>query len=129
MKKYTVLDLFCGCGGISYGFELAGFKIIGGIDFNEDATKTFKHNFKDAKVRHGYIEKVTDDEVLRDYGGVDVIVGGPPCQGFSTANRWQKEEDDPRNKLFFEYIRFVKLLRPKIILIENVRGILTPEQT
>ena len=127
MKKqpYKLLDLFCGCGGISEGYALAGYQIAGGIDFNEDATKTFKHNFKDAKVRHGYIEKVTDDEVLKDYGGVDVIVGGPPCQGFSTANRWQKEEDDPRNKLFFEYIRFVKLLRPKIILIENVRGILT----
>lgn len=124
-KKYTVLDLFCGCGGISYGYELAGFKIIGGIDFNEDATKTFQHNFKSAKVRYGYIEKVTDEEIINDYQGVDVIVGGPPCQGFSTANRWQKETEDPRNKLFFEYLRFVKLLRPKVIMIENVRGLLT----
>lgn len=123
--KNTVLDLFCGCGGISYGFHLAGFEIIGGVDFNEDATKTFKHNFKSAKMHHGYIEKISDEEILRDYAGVDIIVGGPPCQGFSSANRWQKEEDDPRNKLFFEYIRFVKLLRPKVILIENVRGILT----
>ena len=124
-KKNTVLDLFCGCGGISYGFHLAGFDIIGGVDFNEDATKTFKHNFKSAKMHHGYIERITDEEILQDYSGVDIIVGGPPCQGFSSANRWQKEEDDPRNKLFFEYIRFVKLLRPKVILIENVRGILT----
>lgn len=124
-KKYTVLDLFCGCGGISYGFELAGFNIIGGVDFNGDATKTFQHNFKSAKVRHGYIEQITNEEILKDYSGVDIIVGGPPCQGFSTANRWQKEEEDPRNKLFFEYIRFVKLLRPKVILIENVRGLLT----
>ena len=124
-KKYTVLDLFCGCGGISYGFELAGYNIIGGVDFNKDATTTFQHNFKNAKVHTGFIENITDEEVLKDYSNVDVIVGGPPCQGFSTANRWQKEKDDPRNKLFFEYIRFVKLLRPKVVLIENVRGLLT----
>lgn len=124
-KKPSVLDLFCGCGGISYGFELAGFNIIGGVDFNTDATKTFKHNFKHAIVRNESIESISDEDVINDYKGVDVIVGGPPCQGFSTANRWQKEKDDPRNKLFFEYIRFVKLLRPKIVLIENVRGLLT----
>jgi DNA (cytosine-5)-methyltransferase 1 len=56
---------------------------------------------------------------------IEVIVGGPPCQGFSSANRWQKESDDPRNKLFFEYLKFVKVLKPKVVLIENVRGILT----
>jgi len=124
-KKYTVLDLFCGCGGISCGYSLAGFKIIGGIDFNKDATLTFQHNFQDAKVKCTDITQISDDQILFDYEGVDVIVGGPPCQGFSTANRWQKEMDDPRNKLFFEYIRFVKLLRPKVIMIENVRGLLT----
>ncbi len=124
-KKYNVLDLFCGCGGISYGFELAGYNIIGGVDFNKDATATFQHNFKQAKVHTGYIEDITDEEVKKDYSDVDVMVGGPPCQGFSTANRWQKEKDDPRNKLFFEYIRFVKILRPKVVLIENVRGLLT----
>lgn len=124
-KKYTVLDLFCGCGGISCGYNLAGFKIIGGVDFNEDAVKTFQHNFKEAKVKCTDITTVTDEQIINDYSGVDVIVGGPPCQGFSTANRWQKEMDDPRNKLFFEYIRFVKLLRPKVIMIENVRGLLT----
>ena len=124
-KKYNVLDLFCGCGGISYGFELAGFNIIGGIDFNADATKTFQHNFKNAKVYNEYIENISNDEIIKEYSGVDVIVGGPPCQGFSTANRWQKEKEDPRNKLFFEYIRFVKLLHPKVVMIENVRGLLT----
>ena len=63
--------------------------------------------------------------VKKTYSGVDVIIGGPPCQGFSTANRYQKETDDPRNKLFFQYIRFVEVLKPKVVLIENVRGILT----
>ena len=124
-KKYNVLDLFCGCGGISEGFELAGYNIIGGIDFNEDATKTFQHNFKNAKVLCTDISTVTNEQIQEYYGGVDVIVGGPPCQGFSSANRWQKELDDPRNKLFFQYLRFVKVLSPKVVMIENVRGLLT----
>jgi len=120
----TVLDLFCGCGGISKGFELAGFSIIGGIDFNEDATKSFKLNFPEATVKCRDITEISNEEVKTLYDGVDVIVGGPPCQGFSSANRWQKEIEDPRNKLFFQYLRFVEVLRPKVILIENVRGLL-----
>jgi hypothetical protein len=66
-----------------------------------------------------------DEKIDEEYGDVDVIVGGPPCQGFSSANRWQKEMEDPRNKLFFEYIRFVQRIHPKVIMIENVRGLLT----
>ena len=124
-KKYNVLDLFCGCGGISEGYALAGFEIAGGIDFNEDATKTFKHNFKKAIVHNIDITTFPDSQIEEEYSGVDVIVGGPPCQGFSSANRWQKEMDDPRNKLFFEFIRFVQKIHPKIIMIENVRGLLS----
>ena len=124
-KKYKVLDLFCGCGGISEGYALAGFDIAGGIDFNDYATKTFQHNFKKAKVHSMDITTFSDDRIEEEYGDVDVIVGGPPCQGFSSANRWQKEKEDPRNKLFFEYIRFVQKINPKIIMIENVRGLLT----
>lgn len=123
--KPTVLDLFCGCGGISKGFELAGFSIIGGIDFNKDATQTFSLNFPQAKVKCIDISTISNDDITSLYSNVDVIVGGPPCQGFSSANRWQKELYDPRNKLFFEYLRFVEVLRPKVILIENVRGLLT----
>lgn len=123
--KPTVLDLFCGCGGISKGFELAGFSIIGGIDFNKDATQTFSLNFPQAKVKCIDISTISNEDIQSLYSNVDVIVGGPPCQGFSSANRWQKELDDPRNKLFFEYLRFVEILRPKVILIENVRGLLT----
>ena len=89
-KKLTVLDLFCGCGGISCGYSLAGFDIIGGIDFNQDAVTTFEANFKKAKVHCADITAITDKTIIEDYNGVDVIVGGPPCQGFSTANRWQK---------------------------------------
>ncbi len=124
-KKYKVLDLFCGCGGISEGYHLAGFDIAGGIDFNEYATVTFKHNFKKAIVHNIDIASFPNEKIQEEYHDVDVIVGGPPCQGFSSANRWQKETEDPRNKLFFEYIRFVQEIRPKVIMIENVRGLLT----
>ena len=124
-RKYKVLDLFCGCGGISEGYHLAGFDIAGGIDFNEYATITFKHNFKNAKVYNIDITTFPEEEIRNSFGDVDIVVGGPPCQGFSTANRYQKEMDDPRNKLFFEYIRFVQNIHPKVIMIENVRGLLT----
>lgn len=124
-NKFKVLDLFCGCGGISEGYALAGFEITGGIDFNEFATITFKHNFKSAKVHNIDITEFSDSQIEKEFGDVDVIVGGPPCQGFSSANRWQKETDDPRNKLFFEYIRFVQKIHPKVLMIENVRGLLT----
>lgn len=124
-KAYNVLDLFCGCGGISKGYELAGYNIVGGIDFNDDATKTFQHNFKNATVFCTDITKFNKKEILDTYKNVDIIVGGPPCQGFSSANRWQKEADDPRNKLFFQYLRFVETLEPKAVMIENVRGLLT----
>ena len=124
-RKYKILDLFCGCGGISEGYHLAGFDIAGGIDFNEYATITFKHNFKNAKVYNIDITTFPEEDIRNSFGDVDIVVGGPPCQGFSTANRYQKEMDDPRNKLFFEYIRFVQNIHPKVIMIENVRGLLT----
>jgi DNA (cytosine-5)-methyltransferase 1 len=123
-----VIDLFCGCGGISEGFRLAGFDIIGGLDFNKDAVETFDRNFENARGIFADIQDVKNEDIpfLFDLlGDIDVIVGGPPCQGFSSANRWQKEMADPRNKLFYEFIRFVEVLQPKAVVIENVRGILT----
>lgn len=128
MKKYKVLDLFCGCGGLSEGFKLAGFSIIGGIDFNLPAINTFNHNFKGAIGICCDLLQIDKDYILtnlKELLKVDVIIGGPPCQGFSSANRWQKELSDPRNKLFFEFVKFVDLLKPKAVLIENVRGIIS----
>lgn len=126
----NTLDLFSGCGGISLGFELAGFHISGGIDNDPDSVKTFKRNFPKSKAVCESLLDYSDDKILKDFGdkNIDVIVGGPPCQGFSSANRWNKESEDPRNKLFFEYLRFVDLLKPKAIVIENVRGILTRDK-
>lgn len=123
----NVLDLFSGCGGISLGFQLAGFNISGGIDIDDDSIKTFQKNFPKSKAICQSLLEYSDDKILDDFGkeNIDVIVGGPPCQGFSSANRWNKENEDPRNKLFFEYLRFVELLKPKAVVIENVRGILS----
>lgn len=123
--KNTVLDLFCGCGGISYGFEMSGCEIIGGIDFNKDATETFKLNFPKANVKCTDISTISNEDIKRDYSGVDIIVGGPPCQGFSRLNYWDKDRDnDPRNQLFLQYLRFVEELQPKAILFENVKNVL-----
>ena len=119
----NVLDLFCGCGGISYGFKLAGFNIAGGIDHDEDSVLTFAKNFPNSIAPPQDLTDYSDQKILSDFGNknIDILVGGPPCQGFSSANRWQKEESDPRNKLFFDFIRVAKLLKPKVILVENVR--------
>jgi DNA (cytosine-5)-methyltransferase 1 len=125
----NVLDLFCGCGGISEGFRLAGFKIAGGIDSSDDAIKTFGFNFPQSISIAADLLNFDERKIREIFTDkkIDVIVGGPPCQGFSNANRWQKEASDPRNKLFFEYLKFVEVLRPKVVVIENVRGILSKD--
>ncbi len=127
MKKLRVLDLFCGAGGLSLGFKLAGFEIIGGVEWDRAAMETHKKNFKTKFEFCGDIRQISDKTIEEEIKDVDVIIGGPPCQGFSAANRHEKEEDDPRNKLFFEYLRFVKKLKPKAFVIENVRQILTKD--
>lgn len=124
-KELTVLDLFSGAGGLSLGFRNAGFKIIGGIDFNDDAIKTHHRNFPNSISISEDIKNLSKDFFIENFKYVDVIIGGPPCQGFSNANMWQRGLEDDRNKLFFEYIRVVEILKPKALLIENVPGILT----
>ena len=124
----NVIDLFCGCGGLSLGFKLAGYNIVGGVDFNKEAIETFNANFKDAKGICFDLFKMDKSNIINAFGelkNIDVIIGGPPCQGFSSANRYKKEEEDDRNKLFFEFVKFVDLAEPKAIVIENVRGIVT----
>lgn len=126
---YKVVDLFSGAGGLSEGFRLAGFNVIGGIDFDENAICTFNHNFKGARGVCADLTNISEADIynnFNDYLSADVIIGGPPCQGFSSANRHNLDEmDDPRNRLFFQFVKFVDTIHPKAIVIENVRGIVT----
>ncbi|MGT2686665.1 DNA cytosine methyltransferase [Streptococcus porcinus] len=125
---YKVIDLFSGAGGLSEGFRLAGFEIIGGVDFNKDAIDTFNENFKSARGVCANLLDLDEEQIVKDFSDfleADIIIGGPPCQGFSSANRYKKEEDDERNRLFFEFVKFVDLIHPKVVVIENVRGIIT----
>ena len=122
------IDLFCGCGGLSLGFQMAGFTPVAGIDFKESAISTYQLNFKGSKGICADILSMDKEAILEGLGSmsdVDVIIGGPPCQGFSNANKNYVELDDPRNKLFFEFVKFVEIAQPKVVLIENVPQIVT----
>ena len=124
--KYNCIDLFCGAGGMSYGFEKAGFNTIFAVEFNNVYAETYKLNFKKTKVHVGDIKEITNAEIksIGKNNAVDIIIGGPPCQGFSIAgNIGRRFLDDERNHLFLEYVRFVQLLQPKIFVLENVASL------
>lgn len=128
MKKMNYIDLFCGAGGLSLGFENAGFKNIFALDNNEEAYKTYRKNFKNNKLINDDIKNISNDEFLRLVNNrkVDVIIGGPPCQGFSIAgNIGRKFIDDSRNSLFKEFVRVVELIQPKMFVMENVARMAT----
>lgn len=128
MQNPKFIDLFCGCGGLSLGFKMSGFDPIAGIDFNQAAIKTYRRNFRRTKAICADILTIDKDDILLQIGNIkdiDVIIGGPPCQGFSNANKNYVELDDPRNKLFFEFVKFVELAQPKVVVIENVPQIIT----
>lgn len=123
-QKLNFIDVFAGAGGLSCGLELAGLRCILGIDADRHAMDTFKQNHKDAAIFCGDVTKLTP-KVLTELIGdqvVDVVVGGPPCQGFSTVGLGDPE--DMRNKLFMQFVRLVKLTKPNFVVIENVTGML-----
>lgn len=119
-----VLDLFAGAGGFSLGFQLAGYEVIGAIELDEWAAETFKFNHPNANVLIGDITSFSDEVILNTFEQPDVILGGPPCQGFSICTKNAGDPTDPRNSLFTEMIRFGKLFSPKCIVIENVPNLL-----
>ena len=123
----NVIDLFCGCGGFSQGFTKAGFNIALGIDMWEDAVVTYLHNHPQAKAINEDITKVTPERLLKEAGlqsnEVDVIIGGPPCQGFSISGK--RLIDDPRNKLYKSFVEMVQIIQPKMFVMENVPGLLS----
>ena len=123
-KNYTYIDLFCGAGGFSHGFDSIGFKNIFSNDYEDSFCKTYAANFPKHKLIKKKIEKLERTEILKLIGNikVDVVIGGPPCQGFSIAgNIGRKFVDDPRNYLFREFIKVVKIANPDFFVMENVQ--------
>ena len=120
--KPTLIDLFSGCGGFSHGFEKEGFEVIGFVEYWKPAITTFLKNHPFAKHLGTDITKVPNEKLTKYKGKVEIIVGGPPCQGFSYCGK--RDKNDKRNQLYKEFLRFVKLIQPKIAIIENVPGLL-----
>ena len=125
LERPTCLDLFCGIGGLTLGMERAGITSVGGIDNWDLALETFRHNI-DVPALLADVNEVTIPDIENSFGidasDIDVIVGGPPCQGFSTVGK--RDLDDPRNRLWMKYQDIVRHVRPAYIIIENVEGII-----
>jgi DNA (cytosine-5)-methyltransferase 1 len=122
----TVIDLFCGAGGLSEGFRQAGYHVVAGNDFDTAAGETFAKTHKEATFLPGPIENITPKDFLKagqiKAGQLDVLIGGPPCQGFSVYNH-QRGMHDQRSSLYLEYLRIVDGLKPRWVVLENVTGI------
>jgi len=134
MMNKNVVSFFCGCGGFDVGFEKAGYNIVLANDYWEPAVKTFRNNFETPIISDDVRE--IDNERLQHLlseqnttaDDIDVVIGGPPCQGFSRLNNKQIEldqmEQDDRNTLFHEFLRVANTLDPKVIIMENVRDVI-----
>jgi len=133
-RQYTAVDLFSGAGGLELGFEKAGFNIVFSTDFDSYCEKVHILNRPNIPFLKIDIYDL-DEQTLTKYvpNGTDVLIGGPPCQGFSTIGKRissdpnKRAQSDPRNTLFKEYIRILNFLRPKFFLMENVEGLITRE--
>lgn len=136
ISKPTFIDVFAGCGGLSLGLMKSGWNGLFAIEHDENAFKTLKHNLIDENDKYKFSwpawlpkEPHSAIDILQKYfeifktleNKVDMLVGGPPCQGFSMAGR--RDPNDPRNKLVEAYFGIVNLIKPRIVLIENVKGI------
>ena len=134
-SKYTCVDLFSGAGGLTIGFTKADFKVLLSTDFDSDCAEAHKKNMSTIPFLLGDIYNLSE-ELLDQYinTDVDVLIGGPPCQGFSTigarvsSNEERRKRFDPRNTLFRQYIRILNYLKPKFFLMENVKGIMTRDK-
>lgn len=119
---FTAIDLFAGAGGLSYGFEQADFDICLAIEKDAWAVDTYKANHKNQNIIEADINKI-DDKFFSQYANVDLVMGGPPCQGFSISASNRRKKDDIRNELYKQFLRVVRIIQPKIVLIENVKEI------
>lgn len=123
MEINSYVDLFSGAGGFLRGFMDAGFKPEFSVEMWDPAIQTHKRNYPNVPLWDRDIRTIKNKEIQPYKGKVDLIIGGPPCQGFSTIGK--RLVKDPRNELVFEFIRFVKVIKPKVFLMENVRGLLS----
>ncbi|MCC7439518.1 MAG: DNA cytosine methyltransferase [Armatimonadetes bacterium] len=121
-----ILDTFAGAGGFSLGFDLTGnYEIVGAIEYDKWAGETFKFNHPNATVLVGDIQQYSEDILLNTFKDKpDIILGGPPCQGFSIANRKAGDPSDPRNSLFKEFVRLGKIFQPQVMIMENVPNLI-----
>lgn len=122
--KPQVIDLFSGAGGLSYGFEQAGCEVILAIEKDSWAVQTYAANHKNQNILEADINTLSDDFFLQYQGKVDIVIGGPPCQGFSIAASNRRNVDDVRNYLYRQFLRVVDIVKPKVVLIENVKEII-----
>jgi DNA (cytosine-5)-methyltransferase 1 len=130
-KKLKFIDVFSGCGGLSYGLELAGLECLAAVDFNKIAIETFNLNHKNPVGLNRDLTQFEPEELAEIMGTneIDLVVGGPPCQGFSTArtqggaNFGKEFVDDPRRDLYKRFLKHVEFFKPKIFVMENVLGI------
>ena len=127
-KRLKFVDLFCGCGGMSLGLQMAGMEGLASVEFDAMACKTYRKNFDHTVVEGDITLDSTKQKLYDAIGGreVDVVCGGFPCQGFSTSGK--RIADDPRNRLFYEFVEVVRRVRPKVVIGENVNGILTMQK-
>ena len=133
MDSLKVIDLFAGAGGLSQGFRDAGFDIISAVEINKNLSQTYKENFPKTKIFEEDIIKIKSKSLLSKHSSVDVIIGGPPCQGFSMSGKRIRNNgiflNDKRNVLFKEFVRIIKELKPKVFIMENVPGILNTKSS
>jgi len=113
-----VLDLFCGCGGLSMGFLEQGYDVVAGVDNWDDALRTFGRNHSRSAVVNADLSQTKSAGLFDAFRPIDVVIGGPPCQGFSISGR--RDTTDPRNELYKGFVRVVRHLRPTAIVLENV---------
>ena len=124
-----VIDLFSGCGGLSLGFLQNGYTIKNAVEFDKNIANSYKMNHPNVEVIIDDIKNLDETNIFHK-GDADVIIGGPPCQGFSMAGARIRDGfiDDPRNYLFKHYFNIVKTVMPEVFIMENVKGILTMQE-
>lgn len=126
MIRPKILDLFAGCGGLSYGFQLAGFEVVAANDLFDEAAETHRLNHEHARFFLGSITDPAIQDAIVDHvqrEGCDVLVGGPPCQAYSLAGK--RDVDDERGHLFEQYVEMVRRVQPAVFVMENVKGLLS----